>query len=299
MLTYLNPDSIQNNSIEKIKLTNAFQTEINGKQATLVSGTNIKTINGESILGEGNITISGGSSGATYTAGTNIDITNGVISVTGITVPTKTSDLTNDSGFLTNHQSLSAYSTTSQMNSAISTATNDMATQTWVGNQGFLKTESEPSFNSSAAKNITSANITSWNSKQDAISDLATIRRNASNVPFIIQHIPASGTYTLNGTANHTYQYMIFNGTADYSTLNVQLASDSATNSVDGWQHYLLIYNNTGHNLNIVMGRGMASTKSIAMVGHAQQIELAWMIHYETNKYNYVLTISDVMTWLS
>lgn len=35
--------------------------DISGKQDKLVSGTNIKTINGESILGSGNITISGGS----------------------------------------------------------------------------------------------------------------------------------------------------------------------------------------------------------------------------------------------
>ena len=37
-------------------------TLLNGKQPTLVSGTNIKTINNESILGEGNIDIQGGSS---------------------------------------------------------------------------------------------------------------------------------------------------------------------------------------------------------------------------------------------
>ena len=37
--------------------------DISGKQDKLVSGTNIKTINGTSILGSGNITISGGSSG--------------------------------------------------------------------------------------------------------------------------------------------------------------------------------------------------------------------------------------------
>ena len=37
--------------------------DISTKQDTLVSGTNIKTINGESILGEGNITIEGGSGG--------------------------------------------------------------------------------------------------------------------------------------------------------------------------------------------------------------------------------------------
>ena len=44
------------------------QTEIDtalvGKQATLVSGTNIKTINNNSILGSGNINISGGGGGA-------------------------------------------------------------------------------------------------------------------------------------------------------------------------------------------------------------------------------------------
>ena len=41
-----------------------LKTSIGNKQDTLVSGTNIKTINGESILGSGNITISGGSSGS-------------------------------------------------------------------------------------------------------------------------------------------------------------------------------------------------------------------------------------------
>lgn len=44
-------------------VTSAIQTQLNNKQATLVSGTNIKTINGASILGSGNITISGGASG--------------------------------------------------------------------------------------------------------------------------------------------------------------------------------------------------------------------------------------------
>ena len=40
-----------------------LKTLINGKQDSLVSGTNIKTINGDSILGSGNITIDGGGSG--------------------------------------------------------------------------------------------------------------------------------------------------------------------------------------------------------------------------------------------
>lgn len=52
---------------------------INTKQDTLVSGTNIKTINNQSLLGSGNIDIQGG--GGSYTAGTGIDITSDVISV--------------------------------------------------------------------------------------------------------------------------------------------------------------------------------------------------------------------------
>jgi hypothetical protein len=35
-------------------------TDISGKQNTLVSGTNIKTINGNSVLGSGDIAISAG-----------------------------------------------------------------------------------------------------------------------------------------------------------------------------------------------------------------------------------------------
>lgn len=38
------------------------RTAINGKQSTLVSGTNLKTINGNSLLGSGDLTISGGGS---------------------------------------------------------------------------------------------------------------------------------------------------------------------------------------------------------------------------------------------
>ena len=49
-------------------------------------------------------------------------------------IPSNVSDLTNDAGYLTQHQSLSAYSTTQQMNTAINTAVSDMATQTWVAN---------------------------------------------------------------------------------------------------------------------------------------------------------------------
>jgi hypothetical protein len=53
---------VQAKFIGKTRL-DSLATAIGGKQATLVSGTNIKTINGSSILGSGDIVISGGGSG--------------------------------------------------------------------------------------------------------------------------------------------------------------------------------------------------------------------------------------------
>lgn len=86
--------------------TYATKTELNAKQDTLVSGTNIKTINGNSILGSGDIVI--GEGGTTVTGGTGINVSSeGEISIdTSVVaevsdIPTNTSDLDNDSGFIT------------------------------------------------------------------------------------------------------------------------------------------------------------------------------------------------------
>ena len=58
--------------------TASTDTAIQGKQDILVSGTNIKTINNESLLGSGNITIQGGGGGGkAIEAGRGISITTG------------------------------------------------------------------------------------------------------------------------------------------------------------------------------------------------------------------------------
>ena len=126
-------------------------SEIDGAQEELVSGTNIKTINNESILGSGNITIQGGGGGdvnviesitfngsavpvdssknAAITYSAPVTSVNGGTGDVTISIPTKVSDLTNDSGFITSY------------------------------------TETDPVFSASAAATITSADITAWNGK--------------------------------------------------------------------------------------------------------------------------------------
>lgn len=56
-------------------VTSNVQTQLNGKQPTLESGTNIKTINGTSILGSGNITT------GTVTSVNNVSPVNGNVSL--------------------------------------------------------------------------------------------------------------------------------------------------------------------------------------------------------------------------
>jgi hypothetical protein len=73
-------------------LTSTDWNTFNGKQAALVSGTNIKTINGNSVLGSGNLTISGG--GTNPTSGFIPVNNSGVfadspLSVTTLTGPTQ------------------------------------------------------------------------------------------------------------------------------------------------------------------------------------------------------------------
>jgi hypothetical protein len=90
--TALSLNNVDNTSDANKPVSTAQQTALDAKQATLVSGTNIKTINNESLLGSGNITISGsggvttldGLSGAiTLVEGANVTITdNGTNQIT-------------------------------------------------------------------------------------------------------------------------------------------------------------------------------------------------------------------------
>jgi hypothetical protein len=72
--TALALNNVDNTSDADKPVSSATQTALDGKQATLVSGTNIKTINNESLLGSGNITISG-SGGVTTLDGLSGEIT--------------------------------------------------------------------------------------------------------------------------------------------------------------------------------------------------------------------------------
>lgn len=191
-------------SVSALRLDTMTPKEWSAKQDALVSGTNIKTINNQSLLGSGNINISGGvsdvkvnntsivSSGVAnlvtktaYNASTNKIVTESDLPK----VPTKTSDLTNDSGFLT--------------------------------------TETDPVFSASAASGITSSNISYWTGKQDALvsgTNIKTINN---------QSILGSGDIEISSGGGGT------GGTTDYDELvnhpkinGVELVGDKSTDEL-------------------------------------------------------------------
>jgi hypothetical protein len=55
--------NVDNTSDDNKPISSATATALSGKQDTLVSGTNIKTLNGNSVLGSGDLTLSGGATG--------------------------------------------------------------------------------------------------------------------------------------------------------------------------------------------------------------------------------------------
>jgi hypothetical protein len=135
-------------------VTSAIQTQLNAKQATLVSGTNIKTINSTSLLGSGDITISASPSGvagaiqfsngsafASDAANLFWDDTNNRLGV-GTNAPTATTDIFGVN-FLSNSYSLKVSNSVSQGILSVSNdgyvQVGDFSGQGYGANMAFLR----------------------------------------------------------------------------------------------------------------------------------------------------------------
>lgn len=210
---------------------------LNNKQNTLISGQNIKTINSESLLGEGNIIIQGGGS-SDYEDLENLPKINNIelkgnktLNDLGIQpygnyaleseIPTKTSDLTNDSGFITGY------------------------------------TETDPTV-PSHVKNITQANITSWNNKSDFSGDyndlsnkptIPTVPTKVSaftnDVGYLTEHQDISGKVdkeTGKGLSTNdfttTYKNNVdSNTTARHTHSNKSVLDDISSTDITNWNN--------------------------------------------------------------
>lgn len=139
-----------------------ISVDLSGKQDTLVSGTNIKTVNGSSLLGSGNITIEGGSGGLSSVAHDN--------TLTG--AGTNANPLGVDTTVIATVQSLSTKQDTIDSSHKLSA---DLISD------------------GSTNKTVTSTEKTTWSSKQDTLvsgTNIKTINN---------QSLLGSGNITISG----------------------------------------------------------------------------------------------------
>ena len=117
---------------------------ISGGELDTTLQSSFKTINGQSIVGSGNIEIQGGGSGGSITVDSELSAdsanpvqnsvitaefqkVNAAVSTVNGSIPKRTSQLTNDSGYITEHQSLADYYTKEQTDSLIPVRTSQLA----------------------------------------------------------------------------------------------------------------------------------------------------------------------------
>jgi hypothetical protein len=191
-----------------------IDTLVGNKQDTLVSGTNIKTINNTSLLGSGNINIQGGSGGSStdvkingtsitsndeadiQTEGTYNATTNKIATMSDLpTVPTKVSDLQNDAGYITGY------------------------------------TETDPTV-PSYVKSITQSNITSWNNKSD-FSGSYTDLTNKPTIPSKTSDLTNDSGFIDNTYHDSTKQNTLVSGT-NIKTINNQTLLGSGNITIEG-----------------------------------------------------------------
>lgn len=112
--------------------TSPIQTQINSKQTTLVSGTNIKTLNGSSLLGSGDIAISSGGGGTSLAMPSAFTVAgSGTSSITVSGAGSSSTQVINGAGGLTLLSNL-PIGTATQAALAAKADTADNATRTYV-----------------------------------------------------------------------------------------------------------------------------------------------------------------------
>jgi len=192
----------------------ATKSELNNKQDTLVSGTNIKTINGKNILGEGNIVIEGGGSVDLSDYATKAELKGKVDKVDGKQLSTEdfTTLLKQKLEGLSNYDDTSIIQAVQSLQGQINTLVSDNAStaiesfnEIIAFLQGITDSEDLDSIIASIEQQIVV--------KQDKISDLDAIRSGASKGATALQSVPSN--YVTTTMLNEAIEKAITNTLAE------------------------------------------------------------------------------------
>ena len=240
----------------------------NNKQDELVSGSTIKTINNESLLGSGNINITG----TQYNAGDGISIENDIISNTITSyndlsdlpsIPTKTSDLINDSEFVS-EDDLSEVAFTGSYNSLSDTPIIPDSTSDLINDSGYIDNTVNNLTNYTTTTNLNSL----LGGKQDTLVSGTNIKTINNNSLLGSGNITISGgtptDVQVNGTSitSNNVANLITNGTYNSSTNKIATMSDIPTatsqltnTGADGTHPYIPALDSGLKGLGVTSGR--------------------------------------------
>ena len=156
------------------------------------------------------------------------------------TIPTKTSQLTNNSGFVDkNVNDLINYTKTSNLSTvATSGSYNDLSSKPTIptkvsqlsNDSGYITSETDPVFNQSVAKGITSNDISNWNNKSDFSGDYDDLTNkptlfsgnyedlsNKPNIPSKTSDLTNDSNF-INNTVNNLTNYTLTSNLATVAT---------------------------------------------------------------------------------
>lgn len=167
-------DKVTGKGLSTNDYTDAEKTKLAGidmstKQDTLVSGTNIKTINGSTLLGPGNIVIEGGGGGgseniaAEYSASSTYAVGDYCI-YDGQLYRCTTAITTAEAWTAAHWTMVTVGEELTDLKGDIPQNVSDL-----INDSGFISTETDPVYSASAASGITSSDISNWNGKQPAL----------------------------------------------------------------------------------------------------------------------------------
>lgn len=185
----------------KTETDNAITAATSTKQDTLVSGTNIKTINGETLLGEGNITIQGGSGG-----GKAIEAGRGISITTGETADTVSFNLPISAGTGTN-SIIEGDSTSATSDSSHAEGRNTKANGNNAHAEGYSTTASGECSHAEGLGSVASSYCSHAEGFQTTASSVSNVSGIDTYYGYQVRH--AEGYSTLaNNASTHTEGYL-------------------------------------------------------------------------------------------
>jgi hypothetical protein len=200
-------------------LSSADWSTFNNKQAALVSGTNIKTINGTSLLGSGNIVISGGGGGTvtsvavtTNTSGTDVSstVTNSTTAVEiTLSIPTASSS---NRGVITSAQFDTFNTVTNKLNIAAGASSPSGTTLTL----DFSLTDTVYGTAASALTHTT-INMSTTSAK---VGVTHIVVHNSSTAPTINSALKLSGSGNYKPSVNNYIYFTYISGTTVIYSIN-------------------------------------------------------------------------------